>query len=296
MTREDAPAAGPGADCGCGVTQARALGRRRLGADLRQLRQEWSLRLDDAAARLGIAPSTLSRIETGQAPVKAAYLMVMLDLYRVTDPAERERLIEMARSGQRKSWWAGHSHLLPAGAGQYLDLEAAATHLRSYSVHVLPALAQTAGYAAAAIGAARPSLTAGEVGDLDAPQLRRREQARSAGCRLHLPRPRHRGIQLPDRGVGSNRWRVICLPGYPRREREPDPVRVRSARPRPGWQASCGADGRADPRLGRQAPRLPGSVPRRPGRHHARSAASRADRGPAALPHHDLLARSRTTT
>lgn len=44
-----------------------AVSRHRLGTQLRQLRQARALRLADVAAELGIAGSTLSRIETGKA-------------------------------------------------------------------------------------------------------------------------------------------------------------------------------------------------------------------------------------
>lgn len=166
--------------------EARAVGRLGLGQDLRRLRLARSLALAEAAARLGLAPSTLSRMETGQAPVKAAYLLVMLDLYEVQDQAQRGRLASLARDGMRKSWHDGYRHLLPAGASHYLDLESAATHLRSYSVHAMPGLAQTAGYAAAAIRAARPDLTSTQVRSLVTVQRRRQEHARSAGLGLHL--------------------------------------------------------------------------------------------------------------
>lgn len=42
-----------------------AISRHQLGVQLRQLRQAQSLRLETAAAKLGVAPSTLSRIENG---------------------------------------------------------------------------------------------------------------------------------------------------------------------------------------------------------------------------------------
>ena len=167
-------------------TQARALGRHRLGQDLRRLRQAQSLQLADVAAKLGLAPSTVSRIETGQAPAKVAYLTVMLDLYGVHDQAERAELIKLARDGMRESWHDNFRQLLPAGASQYLDLETAATHLRSYSVHAIPDLAQTAGYAAAALRTSRPGLTNPQVRRLVAVQSRRQALARSGGHQLHV--------------------------------------------------------------------------------------------------------------
>lgn len=54
---------------------ARAVGRHGLGSELRALRQARSLRLEDVAAKLEVAPSTLSRIETGKAPTKMSYLL-----------------------------------------------------------------------------------------------------------------------------------------------------------------------------------------------------------------------------
>lgn len=105
-----------------GSAQARAVGRHWLGAELRKLRHGQSLRLEDVAARLDLAPSTLSRMETGQAPVKDAYLLVMLGLYRVEDQAKRVQLAKLARDGRREGWHDGYRELLPAGVSHYLDL------------------------------------------------------------------------------------------------------------------------------------------------------------------------------
>lgn len=185
ITEHTTAARAQGADA-ADPTQARAVGRHRLGADLRQMRQAQALQLADVAAKLEVAPSTLSRIETGQAPVKAGYLNLMLDLYGVHDQAQRDQFTNLARDGMRKSWHHEYRHLLPVGASQYLDLETAATHLRSYSVHAIPDLAQTVGYASAAIRAARPDLSAAQVRSLVAAQRRRQELGRSAGLRLHL--------------------------------------------------------------------------------------------------------------
>ncbi|HEY6792746.1 MAG TPA: helix-turn-helix transcriptional regulator, partial [Trebonia sp.] len=51
--------------------------RRRLGSELRKLRDANRLKLEEVAGELGVAPSTLSRIETGKAPTKSAYLSQM---------------------------------------------------------------------------------------------------------------------------------------------------------------------------------------------------------------------------
>src|SRR6185437_68522 len=158
----DMTTARPG-DADAAAGQARASGRRRLGAELRELRQARSLRLEDAAARLDLAPSSRSRMETGKAPVKTTHLTALLTLYHVEDPDQRTRLQHLARDGRLASWHDSCRDLLPAGASHYLDLETTSTTIRSYAVHAVPGLTRTDSYATAAIHAARPGLTARQV-------------------------------------------------------------------------------------------------------------------------------------
>ena len=159
--------------------------RRRLGTDLRRLREARSLRLEDVAARLEVAPSTLSRIETGKAPTRTSYLTVLLDLYGVDDPGQRERMVDMAREGQRKGWWAQCDDLLASGVGSYLGLEAAARTVRLFAVDVVPGLVQTRGYATAVYAASRTDLTSDQIKRLAWLQTRRKEMLAS-GAELHL--------------------------------------------------------------------------------------------------------------
>ncbi|MGI9007987.1 MAG: helix-turn-helix domain-containing protein [Streptosporangiaceae bacterium] len=149
--------------------------RRRLGAGLRELRERRSLRIEEVADHLGVAASTLSRIETGKAPTKTSYLKLLLDLYGVDDPARRRDLANLAREGQRKGWWAADEDVLPAGYGTYLGLETEAVRLRIYAAQVVPALLRTGPYAAAVTAAARPELSAGQRARLTGVQLRRQD-------------------------------------------------------------------------------------------------------------------------
>lgn len=177
---------GPQPGPSTGTPVGPAASRHLLGNELRQLRLAQSLRLEDVASRLDVVPSTLSRIETGKAPTKPSYLTAMLDLFEVDDEAQRDRLTELALDGERKNWWADCSPLLPADAGHYLNLEAAASHVRLYAAHSIPSLLQTRSYAAAYLRATRPELTADQLRKLTALQLRRQEQACVDEHRLHL--------------------------------------------------------------------------------------------------------------
>src|SRR5579875_659387 len=125
--------------------------RRRLGSELRRLREVHTLKLEDVADRLGLAPSTLSRIETGKAPTKTPYLLSLLDLYQVTDESQRQFLLEMAREGHRKGWWAGYEDVLPTGFSSYVGLEAEAAGLRIFETQAVNGLLQTPEYAMAVL-------------------------------------------------------------------------------------------------------------------------------------------------
>ena len=137
--------------------------RRRLGAELRRLRDSAGYKLEEVAGMLGVAPSTLSRIETGKAPTKSAYLSQLLELYQVTDAGQRQILVDMAREGHRKGWWAAYDDVLPSGLGVYVGLEAEASGLRSYEIGVVHGLLQTPDYARAILRASAPRHTADQI-------------------------------------------------------------------------------------------------------------------------------------
>ena len=121
--------------------------RRRLGSELRRLREAHSFKLEEAADKLGLAASTLSRIETGKAPTRTVYLTTMFEMYGVADPGQRRVLTEMAREGHRKGWWAVYDDILPTGFDVYVGLEAEATALRVFEDQVVHGLLQTEAYA-----------------------------------------------------------------------------------------------------------------------------------------------------
>lgn len=137
--------------------------RRRLGTELRRLRDSAGYKLEEVAGMLGVAPSTLSRIETGKAPTKSAYLSQLLELYQVTDAGQRQILVDMAREGHRKGWWAAYDDVLPSGLGVYVGLEAEASGLRSYEIGVVHGLLQTTDYARAILRASAPRHTADQI-------------------------------------------------------------------------------------------------------------------------------------
>ena len=149
--------------------------RRRLGSELRRLREAQSIKLEEVAEQLGLAPSTLSRIETGKAPTRSAYLTTMLEIYGVDDPLQRQVLVDMAREGHRKGWWAVWEDVLPTGFGIYVGLEAEAASLRVYEAQVVHGLLQTEEYARAVMTTVRRRESPEEIDRLVALRMQRQE-------------------------------------------------------------------------------------------------------------------------
>jgi len=149
--------------------------RRRLGSELRRLREARSIKLEEVAEQLGLAACTLSRIETGKAPTRTAYLYTMLDMYGVTEPAQRQVLVEMAREGHRKGWWAAWERVLPTGFDVYVGLEAEASSLRAFESLVVHGLLQTEEYARSVMSTVRRKLSLQEIDALVALRMQRQD-------------------------------------------------------------------------------------------------------------------------
>jgi transcriptional regulator with XRE-family HTH domain len=80
------------------------LRQRRLGRELRRLREDAGLRLEEAAPELDWSTSKLSRIETGRQGVDVHGVRSMLDLYDVGGDRWTE-IIDLTREARQKGWW-----------------------------------------------------------------------------------------------------------------------------------------------------------------------------------------------
>jgi transcriptional regulator with XRE-family HTH domain len=135
--------------------------RRRLGAELRRLREAAGLTIDQVAEVLECSQSKVSRIETGQVSATPRDVRDMLGLYRVSE-AQREAMVQIAREARQPGWWQKFVDV-PDGVPAYVGLETAATSIDIYMSLIVPALLQTADYARAVIGAVRPDLPGAEI-------------------------------------------------------------------------------------------------------------------------------------
>ncbi len=128
------------------------LRRRELGFLLRQLRTERGLSVEDVTGRLLFSPTKLSRLETGRAGASQRDIRDLCDLYEITDPAERQRLMTLAKEGKQRGWW--QQYALPDAT--YVSLEGEAASISDYNSDVVTGLLQVEDYARAVLKVAEP--------------------------------------------------------------------------------------------------------------------------------------------
>ncbi|GAA5176851.1 helix-turn-helix transcriptional regulator [Rugosimonospora acidiphila] len=133
--------------------------RRRLGLELRRLRETAGLTIEVVADRLECSSSKISRIETGHTGVTPRDVRDMLEVYGI-DGVTAEDLVQVARDARQKGWWHLYGTVL---TGAYVGLEAAASSIHSYEVQVIPGLLQTQNYARVMIRTGRPEMSDSDV-------------------------------------------------------------------------------------------------------------------------------------
>jgi transcriptional regulator with XRE-family HTH domain len=126
-----------------------AVRRRRLGEELRRLRDLAGLTSGEAARRAGWHQSKVSRIETGRSSVRAEDVTVLLDVYAVRDRDLRDLLATLAGGGYQRGWWHDFRDVLPVEYRDFITLETGASRARSMENSVVPGLLQTPAYARA---------------------------------------------------------------------------------------------------------------------------------------------------
>lgn len=158
--------------------------RRRLGAELRRLREAAGLTCEDVAAHLECSHSKVSRIELGRAGCRPRDVRDMLDLYGITDQEQREPLERLSRNPRERNWWTKYQEHLPAPYYTYVDLEAAASSVTAYEPLYIHGLLQTEEYARATVLGGLRSLPNADAEQRVSARLERQANRASSGSQL----------------------------------------------------------------------------------------------------------------
>ena len=147
--------------------------RRRLGAELRRLREQKGLTAEEVAQQLLVSQSKISRLENGRRSISQRDVRDLCGVYGVEDVRIVESLMQMAKESRQQGWWHAFGDI-PYSV--YIGLETEAASLRVFEPQVVPGLLQTPAYAAAMIAGNLPEATPEQVDKRVSVRMRRQER------------------------------------------------------------------------------------------------------------------------
>ncbi|MFF7500564.1 helix-turn-helix domain-containing protein [Streptomyces lavendulae] len=147
--------------------------RRRLGSELRRLREISGMTTQQVAERLLISQPKISLLENGRRLAKPRDVRDLCGLYGVKDQRRVDHLMQLSRESGQQGWWNSYGDI---PYGPYIGLEAEAASIRLYEPSVIPGLLQTPAYARAVIAGTIPHVTAEQAGARLQVRLRRQDR------------------------------------------------------------------------------------------------------------------------
>jgi transcriptional regulator with XRE-family HTH domain len=122
-----------------------------VGAELRRLRTAKGLSREQAGEAIRASEWKIHRLENGQVSFKERDIVDLLRLYGVTDADEVAAFVVLAREANTPGWWQRYGDVLPPWFRTYVDLESAASLIRTYEGQLVPGLLQTDDYIRAVV-------------------------------------------------------------------------------------------------------------------------------------------------
>ncbi|MFJ6562922.1 helix-turn-helix domain-containing protein [Streptomyces sp. NPDC091412] len=157
--------------------------RRRLGQELRRLRELKGMTAEEVAERLLVSQSKISRLENGRRSISQRDVRDLCGVYEVEDHRIVDSLMQMAKDSRQQGWWHSFGDI-PYSV--YIGLETDAASLRIYDPQVVPGLLQTRQYAEALISGALPETAPADIEKRVQVRMRRQERISAAENPLRL--------------------------------------------------------------------------------------------------------------
>lgn len=192
-----------------------AASRRRLGAELRQLREAAGLKIEDAALALDCSTAKISRLETGKG---VPFQRDVRDLIKIYGTAAEERsdfLMELVTEGRAQDWFSSFRDVLQGEMfadhlARFVRLERDASVIKTFEADLIPGLLQTEEYIDA-------------VCSIVAPERSEKERARFVQFRRERQDSLLRAGQPPELNVILSEVAIVRRiggPGVMRRQLE----------------------------------------------------------------------------
>ncbi|OSC66761.1 transcriptional regulator [Streptomyces sp. Alain-F2R5] len=157
--------------------------RRRLGQELRRLRELKGMTAEEVAERLLVSQSKISRLENGRRSISQRDVRDLCGVYEVEDQRIVDSLMQMAKDSRQQGWWHAFGDI-PYSV--YIGLETDAESLRTYEPQIITGLLQTRSYAEALIQGALPETPVADVEKRVQVRIRRQERISAENNPLRL--------------------------------------------------------------------------------------------------------------
>jgi transcriptional regulator with XRE-family HTH domain len=155
--------------------------RRVLARQLKLLREQAGLTLEEAAPKLHFSVSKLSRIENAQVVIDIHWVKSMLDVYDVGGMRWTE-LLELAEEALQPGWWRAYG----LGNNSFIAFETEASRVQVFTLSYVPGLMQTADYARALMRTVPVQRTTEQLENEVAARMYRQRRLTSAENPLEL--------------------------------------------------------------------------------------------------------------
>lgn len=116
---------------------------RRLTRLFNELRRASGLTREQVTEHMEWAPSKIAKVEVGQwKQLQARDVRGLVELYGVTDKAEQDMYVELARDARRRGWWTQYTDVV----SPYVGFEVEAATIQTFQPSYVPGLLQTEDY------------------------------------------------------------------------------------------------------------------------------------------------------
>ena len=156
---------------------------RQVANQLRELREQARLSGAEVAKLLGMSPSKISRIETGNRMLSVDIVAALLGLYKVPERM-REQILDQVRKADERGWWESRGLGLPELWSALINFENRATRIQNYEAMVVPGLLQTPEYTGVMIKGVNKAMTEAELNNLVASRMARQAVLRRSGLQF----------------------------------------------------------------------------------------------------------------
>ncbi|MFJ9448471.1 helix-turn-helix domain-containing protein [Kitasatospora sp. NPDC101235] len=158
------------------------LRQRRLGAELRRMREQAGFGGSQLGRAVGMNPAQVTQMESGKIGISVERLHTIAATCMCVNQPLIDALADIITDRGKNSWWEEYRNTLAADFLEVAELESGARQLTTYTTSFVPGLLQTGAYASALFTQTYPPLPHHEIDLRTAFRMQRQRVVRSGAA------------------------------------------------------------------------------------------------------------------